>query len=148
MKKIAPEHIKRGDVLYVEFQFDDMNRAKLRPAVVTNINQNSIFLTKISSQINQYPLNYTLKDWHTSGLRKPSQVQCNRHNIIKRDGIKSFSKIGELTERDLKNVLEQISSINQEKYNSHSEKRDYIKEYCEKKNPTQHKHEKGIERNR
>lgn len=126
--KINPKAIQKGDVLLVDFPFNDSTGFKRRPAVVTDISRNNnIFITKITSQIKTHPYNIDIQNLSSAGLRKQSQVQCNREIIINRFSSQLITKLGHLDNQDLANVLQNIQNIRNEKYKQHS-----IQNYCNK----------------
>ena len=70
---------QRGDVLLVPFPFSDLSATKVRPAVVISSSryhstQPDILLAAITSKLSASPdpLDYSLSDWQSAGLRYPS----------------------------------------------------------------------------
>ena len=128
--KINPKAIQKGDVLLVDFPFNDSAGFKRRPAVVTDISSNrNIFITKITSQIKLHPYNIDIQNISSAGLLKPSQVQCNREIIMNRFSKNIIAKLGHLDNQDLENVLQNIQNIRNEKYKQHNSS---IQNYCNK----------------
>lgn len=95
----------RGEVVLVPFDFTDLSRHKLRPAVVVSSDQYNqttpdILIASITS--NQaaipHPGDHKIRDWQVAGLLKPSLAQMKlatiETSVIRR-------KLGLLSARDL-----------------------------------------------
>lgn len=123
---------QKGDVLTVDFPFNDQNAFKRRPAVITRVSGDNIVIAKITSQIKNHPNNVLLKDFETAGLVKESQVQCNRQISLNRYSSRISKKIGRLSDRDFALVEQKILYLQNEKYNNP------IQKYCNKKYSQSH----------
>ena len=73
---------ERGDVLLIPFPFTDLSAAKTRPAVVISSPlywriRSEFLLAYLSSQVSKAnpELDYTLVDWKSAGLLKPTFVR-------------------------------------------------------------------------
>lgn len=129
--KLDRKTIKIGDVLLVDFPYNDKKGSKRRPAVVTGIKGKKLYVTKITSQIKEHPNNTDLQDLDCTGLCKTSQVQCNRQIVLNLYSNNIIFRIGQLSERDLDNVINKVHSLHKEKHHSQACK-SAIKTYCEK----------------
>ena len=92
---------QKGDVLTVDFPYNDQNAFKRRPAVVTRVSGDNIVIAKITSQIKNHPNNVLLTDYKAAGLFKESQVQCNRQVSLNRYSPRIIKKVGHLADYDL-----------------------------------------------
>lgn len=123
--------LSEGDVISVKFPFNDKVGFKRRPAVITHISGDKIFLAKITSQIKDHPNNITLQNYSTAGLYKASQVQCNREVSFNRYSNQLIKKIGHLEQHDLEQVNNKIQSIKSTRYNTTA--KSVMEQYCDKK---------------
>lgn len=123
--------LSEGDVLSVNFPFNDKIGFKRRPAVITRVSGNKIFLAKITSQIKNHPNNITLQNYTVAGLHKASQVQCNREVSLNRYSHNLIKKIGHLEQHDLEQVNNKIQSIRLARYNVNN--KSVMQQYCDKK---------------
>lgn len=153
MKQINPKTIKQGDVLLVDFPYNDKKGSKQRPAVVSRVKDNHIFIVKITSQIKNHPNNIMIGNITSAGLNKTSQIQCNREIYINRYSKSILAQLGNLDQRDFINMTNKISEIHLRHAVKRSENSNStIKQYCEKKynNKTlmNREHDKEKERGR
>ena len=133
---------QKGDVLTVDFPFNDQNTFKRRPAVITRISKDNIVIAKITSQIKNHPNNVLLTDHQAAGLVKASQVQCNRQISFSRYSPRIIKKIGKLTDYDLTLVDQKTTYLQNEKY------KNSIQRYCNDKYPQQYQNQKISDKER
>lgn len=123
---------QKGDVLTVDFPYNDQNAFKRRPAVVTRVSGDNIVIAKITSQIKNHPNNVLLTDYKAAGLFKESQVQCNRQVSLNRYSPRIIKKVGHLTDYDLTLVEQKATYLQNEKY------KNSIQKYCNHKYSQDH----------
>lgn len=133
---------QKGDVLTVDFPFNDQNTFKRRPAVITRISKDNVVIAKITSQIKNHPNNVLLTNHQAAGLVKESQVQCNRQISLSRYSPRIIKKIGQLTDYDLHLVDQKTTYLQNEKY------KNSIQRYCNDKYPQEHQKISEKERGR
>jgi mRNA interferase MazF len=103
------------DIVVVKFPFASSLKYKARPAVVISsdlYNENSrgtLLILAISNSIeNKLDFELEIQDWRESGLLKPS-VFKSAVATIEKDFV--LSKLGSLSETDIKRLGEQIEAI-------------------------------------
>lgn len=153
MSKINPKTIKQGNVLLVDFPYNDKIGSKRRPAVVSRVKGDQVFIVKITSQIKEHPNNILIENGAAAGLVKPSQVQCNREICINKYAKNILVQIGNLDQHDLKRLMDKLTELRLEKYvNRLENSNNAIKQYCEKRydkeSATEHEYDKQNERGR
>lgn len=130
--KLNRKSFQKGDVLTVDFPYNDQNAFKRRPAVVTRVSDDNIVIAKITSQIKNHPNNVLLTDFSAAGLFKESQVQCNRQITLNRYSSRIIKKVGHLTDHDLTLVEQKTTYLQNEKY------KNSIQKYCDNKYSQNH----------
>ena len=113
--------MQTGDVILIPFPFSDLNRAKLRPALVicqTSDGFGDLVLAAITSVLH-HPLfsnELLLKPSPSNGLRVDSILRCDRIMTLKNET--GHIRIGSLDEKDLsdfksifKNLVETGSQL-------------------------------------
>ena len=95
----------RGNIVLIPFPFTDLSAAKTRPAVVINSPlywsiRGEYLLAYVSSQVSKADaeLDYSLADWESAGLLKPSFV---RPKIAAIDPSLVVYHVGKLSTQDL-----------------------------------------------
>lgn len=98
---------KRGEVVIVPFPYTDRSGYKKRPAVIVssdtfnNSRQDCIVIPISGRLVNIMPEDYTLKDWSTAGLLKPSIAKAILLTVHQNT---ILSRLGHLSDHDLKNI--------------------------------------------
>lgn len=102
---------QRGDVLLVPFPFSDLSTTKVRPSVVISSRhyhstQPDILLAAITSKLSTSPdpLDYSLSDWQSAGLRYPSAFKpvlftLEPHQVILHIGKLTVADMTEIDKR-------------------------------------------------
>lgn len=96
---------ERGDVVLIPFPFTDLSAVKTRPAIVISSPlywriRAEYLLAYVSSQVSKADpeLDYTLADWESAGLLKPSFA---RPKIAAIEPSLVVYHVGKLSTRDL-----------------------------------------------
>ncbi len=73
------EVFSKCSVIYIEFKFDDKEKAKRRPAIVIDFDQKStrVILLKVTSQGVRTDYDYELTEPIVADLKEGSVVRCN-----------------------------------------------------------------------
>lgn len=125
--RLNRKFLNKGDVLTVEFSFNDQQTSKLRPAVITQVSEDNIVIAKVTSKIKNHPNNISLTDIKAAGLERESQVQCNRQVTLNRYSTNIVSKIGHLTDHDLSLIKQKTTELQNNKL------KNAIQKYCNDK---------------
>ena len=104
-----------GDIVLVPFPFTDQSAVKKRPAVIIssddyNRRRPDIIIMAVTSQIHSanYYGDITVKNWHQSGLLKPSIIKPILTTIEKGLLLKS---LGRLTDSDRSELISNLQNI-------------------------------------
>ena len=112
------EKYEIGDVWWVYFPFEDIDQVKRRPAIIVDDETIAILTIKVTSQEKDNPYSIYIKDWQSTGLRKPSWAIIDR--IVSISEMYMDSKIGVLSENDATKILQLVAEILTEKFHEFS----------------------------
>lgn len=99
------------DIYIAEVPFDDIDKSKVRPALVVKVAQKRVNVFKITSQYDQkssqiQKLYYPIKEWSQAGLNKKSYIDTHRTYNLPQEKIFSRKPIGKLTDIDRIDLFE------------------------------------------
>ncbi|MDY6405409.1 MAG: type II toxin-antitoxin system PemK/MazF family toxin [Synergistales bacterium] len=92
---------KTGEIYLVDYPYEDKSVSKKRPGIILTEKQMAMYVT---SQGTERPYKVKLEDWIKENLRRPSWAKIDR--VVPPEEYKLITKIGELTDKDLKMVTE------------------------------------------
>ena len=99
-----------GDIVLLQFPFTDATGSKKRPALILlDTLDGDIIVCRITSQIKTSNFDIELTDWNTEGLKLFSIVRL--HKIATLENSLIEKKLGELSSKDKKSVIEKIREI-------------------------------------
>ncbi|MBW6465720.1 MAG: type II toxin-antitoxin system PemK/MazF family toxin [Brevefilum sp.] len=107
--------MKPGDVVLIRFPHADLQRGKLRPALVIAIapgRHDDVLLALVSSRINQAIPNFDEiinpndPDYRASGLKVPSVVRLSR--LVTVEGTIIDARLGEISSDRLEQIKQHI----------------------------------------
>ena len=94
-----------GDVWWTYFPYSDKDDYKRRPAIVIDDETIAILTMYVTSQNKENnPYSILIQDWKEAGLPKESWTRIDK--IVRLDEQDMDRKIGELSQRDLKKILQ------------------------------------------
>ena len=94
-----------GDVWWTYFPYSDKDDYKRRPAIVIDDETIAILTMYVTSQNKENnPYSILIQDWQEAGLPKESWTRIDK--IVRLDEQDMDRKIGELSQRDLKKILQ------------------------------------------
>jgi mRNA interferase MazF len=101
---------QRSDVVLVPCPFTDLSAKRARPAVVVSVPEyerttGDVIVAQITSRYHSFPTDYTLQDWQSAGLLKPSIVRAKLATI---NASLVQLRIGQLSNRDLEEVNKRL----------------------------------------
>ena len=96
--------IKKYDICFAEFPFEDTGEIKARPVLILDNGECALLSAKITSKVDKYngKMDYHLVDWESEGLKKPSLVRLDKRENISPEQI--YFKVGRLSTVDRENV--------------------------------------------
>lgn len=99
-----------GEVWWVHFPFSDEDKEKRRPAIVIDDDTIAILAMYVTSKNKtENPYSIEIEDWKEAGLAKPSWTRIDR--IVEIQEWYMDRKIGELSEHDLKKIMQLVAEI-------------------------------------
>lgn len=98
-----------GEVWWADFPFEDQNVTKHRPAIVMDDDTIAVLAMKVTSQDKDIPYNIKIEDWKEAGLKKLSWARIDA--VIEMSDWQMNRKIGDLSERDLKKIMQLFVEI-------------------------------------
>jgi mRNA interferase MazF len=103
---------QRGDVVLVPFPFSNLSTTKVRPAVIVSSTlyhtvEPDLLLAALTSKIlpDSGPLDYTLSNWQTAGLRYPSALKPVLFTL---DPARVLHRIGALEPADMAQIDQRL----------------------------------------
>jgi len=105
----------KWDVWLVEVQFEDIEGAKIRPALVIDPQKNYVIVGKMTSHAprDKFPYEYPLQDWQGAGLTKPTTLRLSQRPQIEIGKFKK--KLGVVQPIDMVRIYSMLSEIIREK---------------------------------
>lgn len=102
------------DIYIADVPFDEGIGRKVRPALVIEVENDKVFVFKVTSQYRRKltqikKLYYPIKEWKEAGLRKKSYVDTHKMYRLPRKWIFSRQPIGKLTDYDRIGLFKFIS---------------------------------------
>lgn len=99
-----------GAVWWVHFPFSDADKEKRRPAIVIDEDTIAILAMYVTSKNKvENPYSIEIEDWKEAGLVKPSWTRIDK--IVELQEWNMDRKIGDLSERDLKKIMQLVAEI-------------------------------------
>lgn len=103
------------EVYLVDVPFEDMNKSKVRPALVIRATNNEYYVYKVTSKFNpkdkfRKEHYYAMKDWHGAGLTKKSYIDTHRAIAMPKYVIEKGHILGKITAIDKVGLAEFISN--------------------------------------
>lgn len=107
--------MKAMDIYIADVPFDDIDKSKVRPALVVKISQNRVNVFKITSKYKNKSnvikqLYYPIKEWKSAGLSKPSYVDTHRTYNLPQEKIFAKKPLGKLSDIDRIQLFEFIQA--------------------------------------
>lgn len=95
-----------GEVWWTQFPFQEVDECKHRPAIVIDNDKIAILAMMVTSKDKENPYSIRIDDWDQAGLDRESWARIDR--IIQIDEWRMDKKIGNLSERDLKKIMQLV----------------------------------------
>lgn len=92
-----------GDVLLVDYPYDNSIQSKLRPAIVVNDNQILVLCMYVTSKNKDHHYSIEILDWKQAGLESPSWARIDRVAPIEEYQV--FERLGVLSDRDFEKIF-------------------------------------------
>lgn len=103
-----------GEVWWTYFPYQEQNVEKHRPAIVIDEDTIAILAMYVTSQNKDCAYSVLIEDWQKTGLKKPSWARIDR--IIQLNEQNMDRKIGDLSDKDLKKIVELVTEITKDIY--------------------------------
>lgn len=100
-----------GDVYLVNFPFDEINKSKIRPAIIIDPSHIAILCIYVTSKDKENPFSIEITDWQQAGLASESWARIDR--VVPIDEYNIIKRLGTLSNND----FQKITALYQEKAN-------------------------------
>ena len=107
-----------GDVWWVHFPYRDEEKEKRRPAIVIDDETIAILAMYVTSKNKENPYSIEIEDWAETGLSRPSWTRIDK--IVSISEWYMDRKIGNLSSRDLKKIMQLFVEITNGKFHEFS----------------------------
>jgi mRNA-degrading endonuclease toxin of MazEF toxin-antitoxin module len=109
----------RFDIWLVYLHFTDNPKiGKVRPVLVVDVSEESIFVAKITSQAPRIGFigEYVIKQWREAGLNVVSTIRCSQIFEIAESELLRDAPIGQLQQADIDDVSEVLKAMGYYKF--------------------------------
>lgn len=103
MSKAAKRPYLPGDILTVNFPYEDQDVSKLRPAIVLNDQYIAVLFIYLTTQNKTDPYLIEVEEWRKAGLKSPTWAKIDRTALI--DDYEIINRVGELSDKDFNKIF-------------------------------------------
>ena len=116
--------MKKYDIYWADFAFEDTNEVKRRPVVIIE-NGTVVDIAKVTKHKPRYKYDLVLLDWEKEGLSTKSTIRLDKRMRVSQDHLKKY--IGHLSDKDIQRIEAKLNKNSKESIGEAKKKKNTVR---------------------